>query len=378
MDSPIDSRIIKEGDHAGNRMIARYTLPNGIVIDAIGVPQAWNSPLGPTWCYVVEGDKLTLVDTGAHDTYQYLEEGLKELGRRPQDVGRIVISHGHMDHDGNCYALASHSGAQVWAHEVYKSLVGVHRHGAAREVNRRYEKVRPHADEHWAQRVQRYEEDSFHLEVTHPVVDGLNDDGMTFYYMPGHSPDELVVRYENVLFSGDHVLPLITPHPSMTMDYGGFREHMPGHYHAGNRYFGLKVYLQSLKRVPTLGEDLVILPAHRAFYRYKFNPIFTARAIEILDHHVERCYEILELLKVSPMEPVALTRKYFPHIKRNSRHFYIAFTEALAHLELLEEAGDLVCLDDGSGRWEWTGTVNFDDIIKNTPVLEAGLDSGTV
>ena len=81
---------------------------------------------------------------------------------------------------------------------------------------------------------------------------------------------------------------------------------------------------------------------------------------------------------MSPMEPVALTRKYFPHIKRNSRHFYIAFTEALAHLELLEEAGDLVCLDDGSGRWEWTGTVNFDDIIKNTPVLEAGLDSGTV
>ena len=101
MHSPIESSIIKEGDHAGNRMIARYTLPNGIVIDAIGVPQAWNSPLGPTWCYVVEGDKLTLVDTGAHDTYQYLEEGLKELGRRPQDVGRIVISHGHMDHDGN-------------------------------------------------------------------------------------------------------------------------------------------------------------------------------------------------------------------------------------------------------------------------------------
>ena len=49
---------------------------------ATGVEQ----PLGPTWCYVVEGDKLTLVDTGAHDTYQYLEEGLKELGRRPRTL----------------------------------------------------------------------------------------------------------------------------------------------------------------------------------------------------------------------------------------------------------------------------------------------------
>ena len=58
----MEPEIIKAGDDAGNRMVVKYTSPEGVVIHGIGVPQAWESPLGPTWCYLVEGDQLTLVD----------------------------------------------------------------------------------------------------------------------------------------------------------------------------------------------------------------------------------------------------------------------------------------------------------------------------
>ena len=76
----MEPEIIKSGDDAGNRMVVKFTYPDGVVIHGIGVPQAWDSPLGPTWVYVVEGDHLTLVDTGSNGTVQHLEEGLRYVG----------------------------------------------------------------------------------------------------------------------------------------------------------------------------------------------------------------------------------------------------------------------------------------------------------
>ena len=75
----MDPEIIKAGDDAGNRMVVKYRFPDGVVVHGIGVPQAWQSTLGPTWSYVVEGDKLTLVDTGCNGSLRDLEEGLDIL-----------------------------------------------------------------------------------------------------------------------------------------------------------------------------------------------------------------------------------------------------------------------------------------------------------
>ena len=363
MSPEFESQILKEGDHAGNRMVAKYTVPGGLVVHAVGVPQSWNSPLGPTWCYLIAGDVLTVIDTGSFGCIQYLEEGLDYLGYSLEDLGRVVITHGHMDHDGNCAQVLSRSGAELWAHEVYKSLVGVPRHGVDKGFSQRYRSLRPMEDEFYLSRIGDYEEGASQVVVAKAVTDGLTSDGFTFYYTPGHSPDELCILYEGILFSGDHVLPQITPHPSMNQDYAAFRQHLPEHYHSGNRYFGLKVYLQSLKRVSTMEEDLVILPAHRAYYRYQFNPIGPKRALDIVDHHLERCQHMIDLLRSGPMDPVEMTRKYFPQVRARSRHFYIAFTEILAHLEMLEEAGDVAMMGDDRELAQWTGTDSFASLI---------------
>ena len=35
------------------------------------------------------------------------------------DLKRVVITHGHQDHDGNVYDLVKACGAELWAHELY-------------------------------------------------------------------------------------------------------------------------------------------------------------------------------------------------------------------------------------------------------------------
>ena len=93
----LETKILKKGDDSGNGSLLQYTSSTGAIIKAIGVPQSWQSTLGPTWCYVIEGDDITIVDPGCYGSISYLEQGLEQLGHSLADVARIVVSHGHMD-----------------------------------------------------------------------------------------------------------------------------------------------------------------------------------------------------------------------------------------------------------------------------------------
>ena len=120
----LEPEILKQGDESGNRMIVKYKSPaTGAAVCALGIPQAWETPLGPTWCYVVEGEQLTVIDPGCHGSEHHLAEGLEYLGHSLDSVQRIVVTHGHMDHDGGCLSVVRASGAELWAHEVYGSLL---------------------------------------------------------------------------------------------------------------------------------------------------------------------------------------------------------------------------------------------------------------
>ena len=109
----LEPEILKKGDESGNRMVVRYTSLSGAKVWALGIPQAWETPLGPTWCYVVEGEKLTVIDPGCHGSEHYLAEGLEYLGHSLEAVQRVVVTHGHMDHDGGCLNVVGASGAEL-------------------------------------------------------------------------------------------------------------------------------------------------------------------------------------------------------------------------------------------------------------------------
>jgi glyoxylase-like metal-dependent hydrolase (beta-lactamase superfamily II) len=355
----MDPEIIKAGDESGNRMVVRYTSPDGVVVHGIGVPQAWQSSLGPTWSYVVEGDKLTLVDTGCNGSLGELEEGLEIVGYPLSAVGRVVVTHGHLDHDGNCFDVISRSGAELWAHEVYASLLGVSHSDRQSDWRERFIGLPRVDDPEFDQRLRQHTELGQKLTLTNPVTDGDVANGFTFYHTPGHSPDELCIQYNHLLFSGDHILPQITPHPSVNMSYTRFRDILPEDYRSENLYYGLKIFINSLRRVSSLGEDITVMPAHRAYHRGRFNPIGLDRAGVIIEHHRDRCAEIIDMVRKETMDLPAITQRLFPQLSLSDRIFYAAFSEVMSHVELLTEMGDFSLVGDG-GRWvQSNGTENF-------------------
>src|SRR5579875_507695 len=73
--------------------------------------------VGRVNCYLLDGDPLTLVDTGPNSgtALDHLERGLERFGTALEDIELIVLTHQHMDHEGLLEILARRSGAQVAA-----------------------------------------------------------------------------------------------------------------------------------------------------------------------------------------------------------------------------------------------------------------------
>ena len=65
--------------------------------------------------YLLAGKTLVLIDTGMpQDSVGILQE-IAALGRRPQDVSHILITHAHLDHSGSLAFLKKATGAKVVA-----------------------------------------------------------------------------------------------------------------------------------------------------------------------------------------------------------------------------------------------------------------------
>ena len=366
----LEPEILKKGDDSGNRMVVRYTSSTGQKVSALGIPQAWDTPLGPTWCYVLEGEQLTVVDPGCHGSEGYLAEGLEYLGHSLSSVQRIVVTHGHMDHDGGCLSVVRASGAELWAHEIYGSLLVEDRWEREMGWRRMVSGFDAFENTETSERVQEHHRRALSLNLDRPVHDLLHSDGMTYFYTPGHSPDELCIMYDTMMFTGDHALPLITPHPSVSRSYASYRSLLPEAYRQDNSIYGLKVLLRSLFRVASLGEDIDVLPAHRAYHRGRFNLVGLDRATQIVDHHVRRCHDLVSILKARPRDLASLTRTYFSNRELTDGNFFLAMSEVMSHVELLIETGD-VSIDGDSGSLEsggnvrWNGTEEFPGFIED-------------
>ena len=68
-------------------------------------------------------DGLAVLDTGFPSSVPKILDGVRALGRRPNDVRHIVLTHAHPDHIGSAAALKRETGATVWAHPIDAPII---------------------------------------------------------------------------------------------------------------------------------------------------------------------------------------------------------------------------------------------------------------
>lgn len=371
---------IRQGDADGNQMVIRLETPQGIRIYAIGVPQDIPSRTGPTWAYLFDNHGFTLIDAGATGSYKSLADGVQAAGFQVQDIERVVITHGHQDHDGAAGLLAEDAAAEIWAHDIYAHLLPFNpwdiQRSASSPIQTEMRRVvdadkaqsnpNPDSDRSAARYAARHKE-YFHtrsrFHVARPVRAGETHGGLAFIHSPGHSPDEICATLDGIIFTGDHVLPEITPHPTTKTKYApAIRSRIPERFHAEDEYFGLEPYLRSLAAIARMG-DAAVLPAHRLFSKNRFNLETAARAQEILQHHAIRLTRILNRVGDGPAALEDITRGVFARRKLIGGNLYMALSEIVAHIELLQDIGDLTL--DPSARMRRTGSENHRDLISD-------------
>ena len=74
--------------------------------------------------YLVDGDEgLVLVDTGLPGSEKRIYKTLERLGRKPEDVKLLLITHRHLDHIGSVAAIKRRTGATLISHQFEKPYI---------------------------------------------------------------------------------------------------------------------------------------------------------------------------------------------------------------------------------------------------------------
>lgn len=307
-------------------------LPGGVHELRVPIP---DNPLGFLLSYVLVGrDGNTLIDTGWNvpEAYQSVVDQLRELGLRVEDVRQIILTHMHPDHSGLANQIRRASGAKVLAHKLEAPIYQkgkwggpLDAYGVPQEIRENTRFTQPSKNRHdWP------EPDTF-LEGGE-VIDAGNT-RLEVIWTPGHAPGHICLydRKNRILFSGDHVLPITTPHVSIRFSRD---EHLDP----------LGDYLSSLEKVKPLEVD-VVLPAHE----HIFNDL-TARLKEIEFHHEERLQEMRNSAGagwVSPFEVAKhVTWAIGPFHSLDNSYKVMAVAETLAHLEFMTRRGQMAKKDE--------------------------------
>jgi glyoxylase-like metal-dependent hydrolase (beta-lactamase superfamily II) len=67
---------------------------------------------------LIDGDELTLIDTGFKGRAASVLSEIMKMGYTPSSIKRILITHHHIDHVGSLFALKKASGATIFAHQA--------------------------------------------------------------------------------------------------------------------------------------------------------------------------------------------------------------------------------------------------------------------
>jgi len=357
-------------------MVIRYETAKGTNVFGLGMPNIYATAdwdLGPTWCYLILGQKTTLIDTGRFGNSEFLKTLLSSLGKGISDIDRIIITHSHDDHDGNVAELLSLTRAELWAHSIYRQMISYHPHiidGASHPEFPGSCRLCNMPEEFYKRNCLAYHQKRSSLRIDSVIEDDrvVTEDDLRFVFTPGHSPDSICILLEDeVIFTGDTILPDITPHPSLAYTFQVNRRILPEGYRGENTVYGLMVYIKSLEKIATLPSQPIkaTFPAHRLFYSGQFNVIDSSsnRAMEIIRFHIDRCSDILRIIDKKPTGVKDIAIQHFVPELLIGMGELMAQHEIMAHIEVMKQSGDVCWVGENEDLVQRTGSNNFLDVI---------------
>ncbi len=311
---------------------------------AVSAPLPFRSP---SWvnCYLIEGsDGITLIDCGVDwpEGLEALVTGFADLGLDPLSVNRLIVSHLHPDHVGMAPRLS----------ETWDCRIVMHRRSADRIP--RYNDTEAFAEQmellsrrHGVPGAERPGfNDVRRREPFMPLMrqpDQLVDDGDRIFidehrwldvlHTPGHEASHICLRDSRtgILFSGDHILPRITPVIMIDEESTDV----------------LGQYLDSLERLAGLHIGLTY-PAHGGIVEHG-----AMRATQIVLHHERRLSGMLEVVSAGPKTGwEVMLESYRPNLSSIEQR--LALRETISHLEHLR-VDDLVTSFEEGDLWYYRG-----------------------
>lgn len=297
----------------------------------------------PAWvnAYVIEGgDGLMLIDCGVdwEPGHTALLEGFARLGLEPNAVHTLVVSHLHPDHVGMAPRVVEELGCRLLMHR--SAATNYKRYNDTPRLQR------------WIDEFGRINGVPSHLQHGFsdlprpdfmPFIgppDVVVDDGdriavdsqrhLEVLHTPGHEHSHICLRDSKtgILFSGDHILPRITP--VIMWDETGLDV--------------LGSYLVAVSRLVDLRIGMTY-PAHGWLVERG-----SLRAEQILLHHERRLSGMEDVLAVGPLTAWdVMTHAYRPHL--TSLEQRLALRETVSHLEHLAIDERVLSFEDEHMRW---------------------------
>jgi glyoxylase-like metal-dependent hydrolase (beta-lactamase superfamily II) len=75
------------------------------------------------FAYLVFDDEITLIDSGVSGSHSLIFEYIKQQGREPHEISKLILSHSHPDHIGSAKEVTETSGCRVYAHPAEKNWI---------------------------------------------------------------------------------------------------------------------------------------------------------------------------------------------------------------------------------------------------------------
>jgi glyoxylase-like metal-dependent hydrolase (beta-lactamase superfamily II) len=313
--------------------------------------------VGRVNAYLIEDDPLTLLDTGPNSarSLDELEAALAVHGRRVEDLGLVVVTHQHMDHEGLVAIVARRAGADVAALDLLAPYLSAYSASLDADDDLATAVMRAHGIPEDVVLALRSVAGAFHgwgaaCEVTRELTDGgelrLRDRTFRVHHRPGHSPSDTILHDEasGVVLGGDHLIGHISSNPLISRPLDGTV------LAEGERPRALPTYLASLRATQAMDGVAVVLPGHG-------DPVEDPGTLieDRFRMHARRADKIARLLEERPLTAYEVAQTMWGNVAVTQA--YLTLSEVLGHVDLLAADGRVreAPGDDGIVRLERVG-----------------------